>query len=96
MPTIGYRRPRSSPRGDVQAGCSYCGAQWLRSKLYKDQDGNLVCPDEGNGRPSSTLNELNAEGAKEQHRRADYPPAENYVKEDIDQEAVYITDGSGF
>ena len=49
MRTIGTKRPASSPIGDYQAMCSYCGVVWLRSELWKDEQGFLVCPDEGPG-----------------------------------------------
>jgi hypothetical protein len=44
--------------------CSYCGVQWRRSQLRRDLSGNLVCPDEGNGKDSLELSMENAVGAK--------------------------------
>lgn len=58
--TVGKRWPRSAPRGDSQAICSYCGVQWRRSQLVRDSEGLLVCPDEGTGRDQSELARLNA------------------------------------
>jgi hypothetical protein len=49
MRTIGTRRPKSSPRGDVEATCDICGAHWLMSKMRVGADGLLHCPDEGGG-----------------------------------------------
>jgi hypothetical protein len=58
--TVGRRWPKSAPRGDSQAICGYCGVQWRRSQLWRDQDGLLVCPDEGPGRSEGELAEANA------------------------------------
>lgn len=62
MLTIGRRRPRSSPRGDVQSGCAYCGVQWYRSQLRRDRSGNLSGPDcrDYEGHDIVTLSEGNA------------------------------------
>lgn len=57
--TVSRRRPSSSPRGDTQAICSYCGVRWLRSQLRMDRAGKLACPDE-RGRDVVTLTEGNA------------------------------------
>jgi hypothetical protein len=43
--------------------CSYCGVQWRRSQLTRDESGNLVCPDEGSGKDELELSRGNAEGA---------------------------------
>lgn len=63
MRTIGRKWPSRHQRGDRQAMCSYCGVQWLRSQLTRDESGNLVCPDEGDGKDSLQLDRLNSEGA---------------------------------
>lgn len=41
--------------------CDYCGAHWRRSQLRVDGAGFLVCPDEGQGRDTVTLDLLNAD-----------------------------------
>lgn len=64
MRTIGRKHPANAPRGDHQAMCSYCGVQWYRSQLRRDMEGNLVCPDEGDGASRMELSEANAAGAK--------------------------------
>lgn len=61
--TVGKKWPRSRPRGDTQALCDYCGVQWFRSQLSRDGVGLLVCPDEGGGRSTSELSQLNAAAA---------------------------------
>jgi hypothetical protein len=48
-------KPRSSPKGDYQAICSFCGQSWYRSQLFVDEAGNFVCPDEGEGLDSVAL-----------------------------------------
>ena len=63
MPTITRHRPKSSPVGDYQAMCSYCGVTYLRSELWKDESGKLVCRDEGNGRSDVALSRELAQDA---------------------------------
>ena len=46
--------------------CDYCGVLWRRSQLRRDGAGHLVCPDEGDGRDSVTLDKLNASHAQAQ------------------------------
>lgn len=58
--TVGKRWPRSLPRGDSQALCDYCGVQWPRSKLVRDGEGLLSCPDEGDGAGEGELNAANS------------------------------------
>jgi len=45
MRTIGYRRPRNSPRGDFETMCDICGVAYLRSRLRRRDDGMLYCRD---------------------------------------------------
>jgi hypothetical protein len=62
--TVGKRWPATAPRGDHQALCDYCGVQWRRSRLRRDADGLLRCPDEGAGRAEGELNAANARDAR--------------------------------
>jgi hypothetical protein len=48
--------------------CSYCGAVYLRSELWKDAQGLLNCPDEGTGRDPVTLGRMLAEDAVRNRR----------------------------
>lgn len=68
MRTVGRHRPASSPTGDTQAVCAYCGVRWLRSRLRRDEAGNLVCPDEGTGRDMVALARENSESARKRNR----------------------------
>lgn len=70
MRTVGRYRPRNSPRGDIQATCSYCGTRYYRSQLRIDRAGFLACPEE-TGRDVVTLAELNARSSL---RRPPVPP----------------------
>jgi hypothetical protein len=72
--TIPRRLPESHPRGDHRARCAYCGVVWMRSKLRLDGAGNLVCPDEGEGRDAVTLSRLNADAARQ--------ASKNFAKKD--------------
>jgi len=63
MRTIGRKWPKSAPRGDAPARCSYCGVIWRRSQLVRDRSGNLACPDDQSGRDVATLSFLNAQAA---------------------------------
>ena len=63
--TIGRHWPKTARRGDYQAMCDHCGVLWRRSQLHRDGAGSLVCPDEGDGRDSVTLDALNAASAQE-------------------------------
>ena len=60
--TIGRKWPLSAPRADYPCYCDYCGAKWRRSQLRRDGAGLLVCPDEGDGADTVTLDRMNAEG----------------------------------
>lgn len=53
-------RPR---RGDYRAMCDLCGMTWMRSDLFRDEDGFLRCPDDADGEATATLMRGNAEGA---------------------------------
>ena len=64
------RLPECHPRGDYRARCAYCGVHWYRSEMWVDGSGNLVCPDEGDGRDAVTLSKLNAEAAAAHAGRA--------------------------
>jgi hypothetical protein len=66
--TIGKHRPGSSPIGDTQSLCAYCGVKWLRSRLRVDEAGNLVCPDEGQGRDMVELSRENSDRARKRNR----------------------------
>lgn len=48
--------------------CAYCGVKWLRSRLTVDEAGNLVCPDEGQGRDMVALSRENSELARKRNR----------------------------
>lgn len=63
MPTIGRKRPKRSPRGDVTSMCDICGIAYLRSELVRDGAGKLKCKDEGSGRDAVTLSRLTAQNA---------------------------------
>lgn len=69
--TVGRKR-RSGETGT--ALCGYCGARWYRSDLYRDQTGQLVCPDEGRGRDTVALTKANVASAKAYARSYDRPP----------------------
>jgi hypothetical protein len=90
--TIGKRWPRSAPRGDIQSMCDYCGVMWRRSQLRRDGAGLLVCPDEGDGRDSVTLDRLNAMGARRAPRNFN-PDAGQYVSEADQSSQVYHNTG---
>lgn len=66
--TIGTKRPRNSPIGDFETMCSDCGAAYLRSRLEKDEDGQLRCRDCGKERCEVELNRGNAMGARRPKR----------------------------
>lgn len=86
--TIGKRWPRNAPRGDIQSMCDYCGVMWRRSQLRRDGAGLLVCPDEGTGRDTVTLDKLNAAGARRVPRRFD-PDGGQYVYEGTKETGGY-------
>lgn len=73
MRTIGRRWPKSAPRGDAPARCSYCGVIWRRSQLVRDRSGNLACPDDRDGRDVATLSFLNAQGAQSRQITSNAP-----------------------
>jgi len=60
MRTIGRRRPRSAPRGDIPWLCDYCGCKFWRSQLRRQPSGYLACPydvgDKHYARPPHILN----------------------------------------
>lgn len=58
--TVGRRRPSSSPLGDYQAKCHYCGVVYYRSELRRDGAGNLMCGAD-DGIDALTLDKMNAE-----------------------------------
>lgn len=55
--------------------CQICGVQWRRSRLRRDADGLLICPDEGNGRTESELSTANARDAAQAASRRVRPAA---------------------
>jgi hypothetical protein len=61
MRTIGKHRPRNSPKGEYVTFCGICGSAWYRSKLFYDEQGILVCPDEGIGLDPLALERANME-----------------------------------
>lgn len=69
--TIPRKRPRTSPHGDTERECSYCGVVWLRSQLRRDAAGLLACPDDVSGLDAVTLSEGNANWAS-QHRMGQF------------------------
>jgi len=58
--TVGRRRPASSPLGDFQAKCDYCGVVYYRKDLRRDGSGKLMCPVD-DGIDALTLDRMNAE-----------------------------------
>lgn len=60
--TIGRRWSRTRPSGDYPAECAFCGVLWPRSKLRRDADGKLYCPDEGDGECQGELDQGNLSG----------------------------------
>ena len=58
MRTIGRHRPSSSPRGDFQSKCDYCGGVYYRSELRRDGSGKLMCEND-EGIDAKTLDEMN-------------------------------------
>lgn len=73
--TIGRKWPRTAPRGDFVATCSYCGVPYRRSQLVRLRNGHFACVgpgtnNDGKGRDEVTLNEMNAAAAG---RRAPLP-----------------------
>lgn len=69
MRTISYRRPRSSPIGDYEAKCDYCGVHWLRSRLVRDESNLLVCPDHNHGESVVALDRQVAQDSREYRDR---------------------------
>lgn len=67
--TITRHWPRSSPQGDYQATCDYCGVQWRRSQLRRDASGLLACPDDQPGLDAVSLSKGNAEAMSLGKRR---------------------------
>lgn len=57
MRTIGKHHPDGRV-SNYTALCAYCGVRYYRSELKKDMSGNLVCPDEGNGRSMLALDTM--------------------------------------
>jgi len=51
--------------GDFRCICDYCGVEWHRSQLVRDQSGLLACPDDQPGLDMVALAEGNAAGALE-------------------------------
>ncbi len=62
MMTVG-RRHTGRKRGESVRVCSYCGVPWHRSKLVRDANGYLACPDDRKGRVEKTLEDLAARDA---------------------------------
>lgn len=69
--TIGRRAPKDE-RG--VALCDRCGTRWPRSKLWRDLEGLLNCPQEGRGRDAVALTKANVASAKAYARAYDRPP----------------------
>lgn len=59
MRTIPTRHPKSSPRGDYPVLCDICGVPWLRSRMRRDPDGRLRCPDDQKGLETAGLTQRN-------------------------------------
>lgn len=92
MRTVGRKRPSTSPRGDVQVLCDYCGVQWYRHRLRRDAAGLLSCPDDNDvGRDVVTLSRENAAAAAAYRGVVSTQDGGNYDQTDIDQEAVHYT-----
>jgi len=84
--TIGTRWPASAPPGDFPALCDICGVPFRRSLMRRDGSGRLVCAKDGRGRDRTTLERLNAQGARQRYHvpRMDGVPPEKgpYSAED--------------
>lgn len=48
-------------RGDYRRMCDLCGMTWMRSDMFRDEDGFLRCPDDADGEATKTLHRQNAE-----------------------------------
>lgn len=57
---IGWRLTQNQSLRTTRSVCSYCGASWYTDDLRRDRAGNLVCPNEGDGRDVVALGEDNA------------------------------------
>lgn len=73
MLTVGRKRPDSSPYGDTQGICGYCGANWYVSQMRKDRSGIWACPNDQGGRDEVTLSEANARAAQKGPRAVPLP-----------------------
>jgi len=83
-----------SRRPDVRSRCDYCGADWLRSKLRRDADGLLYCPDEGRGRCRGALDAAVAEASE---NLPTYEVHEDAVSELVDTTgSLRLSDIAGF
>lgn len=96
--TITKHWPSSTPNGDKQAQCDYCGVVWRRSQLNRDEAGLLYCPDEGEGRDGVALSRANAEAASEMRgiepdRTGGVPPT--LITDSPDQTALDAVFGEG-
>lgn len=62
--TIGRKWPRNSSITDHTVRCDYCGVPWRKDLLWRDMDGLLNCPREGDGRCAGELARANAMSAR--------------------------------
>ncbi len=94
MRTIGTKRPRNSPIGDFVAMCSYCGADYLRSRLRRDGAGFLACPDDY-GRDAVTLGKIVAQDSARPKRVRPLGDGGNYDHSD-DPPATGVPDDEAY
>jgi hypothetical protein len=65
MSHIPRKYPFPAPAGEYQTECAYCGITWYRSELRRDEAGQLVCPDDIEGRSAAALDRLNQQAVAE-------------------------------
>jgi hypothetical protein len=69
--TLPNRINRNWPKGTYQAKCDYCGAQYMRHQLRRNESGFLACADDRKGRDEVLLNRLNAQHAAQPSKYSD-------------------------
>lgn len=61
--TMPRRYTGKAPAGERRVICDFCGMTWYRSVCRRLPGGMLACPDDQDGRDSTTLDRLNAANA---------------------------------
>lgn len=69
MRTMPRQYPFPAPAGERRVDCAYCGLKWYRSQCIRDATGQLVCPDDQDGRDNVTLDRANVAAAAQATRR---------------------------